>query len=130
MTTTTTGEALDQNHLGWGAGAGSTRTGGGGEWRRHADGRRRAQRSPGAVAPQVRCCPPRPAPGRTDGDDGDRGARAANCGNAGDGDPLRNDNAAAAAVAGEADDAGQENDDRGSDDGDDDEDDDKWGRGA
>jgi hypothetical protein len=57
----------------------------------------------------------------------DHSARAAARGNAGDGDPLgKND----AAVAGKADDGGQENDDRGGDDGDDDENGDKWGRGA
>jgi hypothetical protein len=51
-------------------------------------------------------------------------------GNAGDGDPLGNDNATTAAVAGKADDAGQENNVHGSDNGDDDKDDDKWGRGV
>jgi hypothetical protein len=43
---------------------------------------------------------------------------------------LGNDDAATAAVAGKADDAGQENNDHGSDGGDDDENDNKWGRGA
>ncbi len=66
----------------------------------------------------------------TDGDNGDHGACAAARGNASDGDPLGNDDATTAAIAGEADDAGQENGDRGGDDGDDDEKDDKWGRGA
>ncbi len=51
-------------------------------------------------------------------------------GNAGDGNPLGNEDAATAAIAGEADDAGQENNDRGGDDGDDDKNDDKWGRGT
>ncbi len=80
--------------------------------------------------PRCGTVPPAPPPGRAVGDNGDHGARAEACGNAGDGDPLKNNDAAAAPVAGEADDAGQENDDHGGDDGDDDEDDDKWGRGA
>ncbi len=62
--------------------------------------------------------------------DGDHGARAAACGNAGNGDPLRNNNAATAAIASEADNVGQENNNRGGDDGDDNMNNDKWGRGT
>jgi hypothetical protein len=84
------------------------------------------------VPSPLRCSavPPALPPGRADGDDGDHGACAAARGNAGDGDPLGNDNAAAAAIASEADNAGQENNDCGGDDGDNDENNDKWGRGA
>jgi len=71
-----------------------------------------------------------PPPGRADGDDGDRGTRAAARGNADNGGPLRNDDAAATAIASEADDAGQKMDDHDGDDGDDNKDDDKWGRGS
>jgi hypothetical protein len=84
-----------------------------------------------------RCClppgaapSPPPPPGRANGDNGDHGARAAARGNAGNGNPLRNDNAVAAAITGKADDAGQENNDCSSDDRDNDKNDDKWGRGA
>ena len=65
--------------------------------------------------PRCGTVPPALLPGRADGEDGDDGTRAAACGNAGDGDPLGKDNAAAAVVAGKADDAGQENDNRGGD---------------
>ncbi len=74
--------------------------------------------------------PPAPLPGRADSDNGNEGARTAARSNAGDGDPLRNDNAATAAIAGEADNAGQENNDRSGDNEDDNKDNDKWGRGA
>ncbi len=80
--------------------------------------------------PRCGAIPPAPPPRCANGDDGDCGARAAACGNAGDGNPLRNDNAAATAVTGKADDAGQENDDCSGDNGDDDKNNDKWGRGA
>jgi hypothetical protein len=80
--------------------------------------------------PRCGAVPPAPPPGRADGDNGDHGARAAACGNAGNGDLLRNNDAATAAVAGKADNAGQENDDHGDDDGDNDKNDDKWGRGV
>jgi hypothetical protein len=86
--------------------------------------------SPVLLPPRCGAVPPAPPPGWADGDDGDYSARAAARGNAGDGDPLGNDNAAATAVAGKADDAGQEKDDHGCDNGDDDKNDDKWGRGA
>jgi hypothetical protein len=71
-----------------------------------------------------------PPPGRADSDDGDHGTHAAACGDAGNGDPLKNNNAAAATVAGKADNVGQENNDRGGDNRNNDENDDKWGRGA
>ena len=80
--------------------------------------------------PRCGIVPPAPPPGWADGDNGDRGARAAARGYAGNGDPLKNDDAAAAAVIGKANDAGQENNDHGGNDGDDNKDDDKWGRGA
>jgi hypothetical protein len=80
--------------------------------------------------PRCGAVPPAPPPGQANGDDGDYSARTAARSDAGDGDPLGNDDAAAAAVTGEADDAGQENDDHGSDDGDDDKNDNKWGRGT
>ncbi len=73
---------------------------------------------------------PAPLPGRADGDDGDHGARAAARSDAGNHGPLRNNDAAPATVAGEADDAEQENNDCGSDDGDDDEDNNMWGMGT
>jgi hypothetical protein len=85
---------------------------------------------PVPLLPRCSAVPPAPPPGWADGDGGDRGTHAAARGNAGDGEPLRNDDATVTAVAGKADDAGQENDDRGGNNGDDDEDDDKWGRGA
>jgi hypothetical protein len=86
------------------------------------------RRSPNAIAPQV-CgtVPPALLPGQADGNDG---ARVAACGNASNGNPLRNDDAATAAVTGKADNAGQENNDCGSNDRYDDRDEDKWGRGA
>jgi hypothetical protein len=74
--------------------------------------------------------PPPPPPGRADGDNGVHGTHAAARGNAGNGDPLGNDAAAAATVAGKVDNAGQENNDRGGDDGGDNKNDNKWGRGA
>jgi hypothetical protein len=80
--------------------------------------------------PRCGTVPPTPPPVRADGDDGDHSARAAAHGNTGDGNPLGNNNAAATAIAGKADNTGQENDDHGGDDGDDDKNDDKWGRGA
>jgi hypothetical protein len=85
---------------------------------------------PVPLPPRCSAAPPALPPRRADSDDGDCGARAVAHGNAGNGDPLRNDDAAAAAIAGKADDVGQENHDQGGDDGDDDKDDDKWGRGA
>ncbi len=126
----TTGKAMDLNCLGLGAGAGLMRTGSRGGWRRHANGQRQVQRSPGPSTPRCGAVPPTLPPGWADGDDGDRGARAAAHGNAGNGNPLRNNDTANAAAAGKVDDAGQENNDRGGDDGDDDEDNDKWGTGA
>jgi hypothetical protein len=80
--------------------------------------------------PRCGAIPPAPPPERADGDAGDHGAHAAARGNAGDGDPLGNDDATTAVLAGEADDAGQENNDRGSDNGDDNKNNNKWGRGA
>jgi hypothetical protein len=90
----------------------------------------------GAMVP--RCClpprcgavPPALPPGWAKGDNGDHDARAAARGNAGSGNPLGNNDAATAAIAGEADNAGQENHDRGGDNGDDNKNDNKWGRGA
>jgi hypothetical protein len=79
--------------------------------------------------PRCGAVPPALLPERADGDNGDCGAHAAARGNAGNGNPLKNDDAAAAAIAGKADDVGKENDNR-SDDGDDNEDNDKWERGA
>ncbi len=78
------------------------------------------------------CCtvPPTPPPGRADGEDGDQGTCAAACGNTGDGNPLGNNDSSAAAIAGKADDVGQENNDRCGDNGDDNKNDNKWGRGA
>ncbi len=78
----------------------------------------------------MRHCPPPPPPGWAEGDNGDDGARAAARGDAGNGNPLGNNDAAAAAFAGEADNAGQENNIHGGDNGDNDKDDYKWGRGA
>ncbi len=80
--------------------------------------------------PRCGAIPPAPPPGWADGDDGDDGACAAAHGNAGNGNPLGNDDAAAVAVACEADNAGQEKDDHGGNNGDDNEDNDKWGRRA
>ncbi len=85
---------------------------------------------PVPLLPRCGAVPPAPPPRWADSDNGDHGAPAAAHGNAGDGNPLRNDDAATAAVAGKADDAGQENNDRGGDDGDNDKNDNKWGRGA
>jgi hypothetical protein len=84
-----------------------------------------------SVPSPPRCCtaPPAPPPGWADSDDGDDGTRAEAQGNAGNGNPLGINNAAAATIAGKADNVGQENNDHGGDDGDNDEDDDKWGRG-
>jgi hypothetical protein len=87
----------------------------------------------GPPVPLPRRCgfsPPAPLPGRANGDNGDHGACAAARGNAGDGDPLGNNNAATAAVAGEAEDTGQKKDNRGSDNGDNDKNNNKWGRSA
>jgi hypothetical protein len=74
-----------------------------------------------------RCGAVRPAPPlrQADGDNGDHGARAAAHGDAGNGNPLRNNTAAATAVAGKVDNAGQETDNCGGDNGDDDENNDK-----
>jgi hypothetical protein len=80
--------------------------------------------------PRCGAVPPAPPPGRADGDDGDHGARAAARSNAGNGNPLRNNDPATAAIAGEAEDMGQENDNCGGDDGDDDKNNDKWRRGV
>jgi hypothetical protein len=85
---------------------------------------------PVSLPPRCGAVPPAPPPGWADSDGGDRGACAAACGNAGNGNPLRNDDAAATAVAGKADNLGQENNDRGGNNRDDDKDDDKWGRGT
>jgi hypothetical protein len=82
------------------------------------------------LPPRCGAVPPAPPPGRAGGDNGDHGARAAARGNAGNGNPLRNNNAATATVAGKADNAGQENDNRGGDNVYDDENNDKWGRGT
>jgi hypothetical protein len=97
----------------------------------HAGGSGGGHNSPPVPAPP-RCgaVPPALPPGRADGDNGDHGACAAARSNAGDGDHLGNDDTATTAVAGKADNAGQENDNRGSDDGDDDKNNDKCGRGA
>ncbi len=63
--------------------------------------------------------------------DGNNGAHTAAYGNTRNGNPIRNDDAAAAtAIARKVDDVGQENDDCGGDDGDNNKDDNKWGRGA
>ncbi len=80
----------------------------------------------------LRCgaVPTAPPPGQANSDNNDDGARVAACGNAGYGDSLGSNNAAAAAVADEADNTGQENDDCSGNNGDNDEDADKWGRGA
>ncbi len=86
--------------------------------------------SPVPLLPRCGAIPPAPPPGWADGDNGDHGARAAPRGDVGNGNPLGNDNAAAAAVASKADNTGQENDDRSGDDGEDDENNNKWGRGA
>jgi hypothetical protein len=80
--------------------------------------------------PRSGAVPLAPPPGWADGDNGDHGTRAAGCSNAGNGNPLENNDAATAAVAGKVEDVGQENNDRGSDDGDDDKNNNKWGRGA
>jgi hypothetical protein len=80
--------------------------------------------------PRCGAVPPATLPGRSEGDDGDCGACAAAHGNAGNGNPLRNDNAATAAITSKADDVGQENNDCSGNNGDDDEDNDKWGRGT
>jgi hypothetical protein len=80
--------------------------------------------------PRCGAVPPAPPPGRADGDNVDHGAHTAARGDAGDGKPLTNNAAAAAAVTGEADNAGQENDDCGGDNGDDNKNNDKWGRGT
>jgi hypothetical protein len=85
---------------------------------------------PMPLPPRCGAVPPAPPPGRADGDKGDHGARAAARSNAGNGNPLGNDNPTTAAIAGEADNAGQENNDCGGDDGDNDKNDNKWGRGA
>jgi hypothetical protein len=85
---------------------------------------------PVPLPPRCGAVPPASPPGWADGDHGDRGTCAAARGNAGNGNPLRNNDAAASAVAGKADNVGQENDDRGGDNGDNNRDDDKWGRGA
>ena len=82
------------------------------------------------LPPRCGAVPPAPPPGQANGDNGDHGTCGAACGNAGNGDPLGNNNAATTAVAGEADNSGQENNDCGGDDGDDNENNDKWGRGA
>ncbi len=86
--------------------------------------------SPVPSPPRCVAVPPALLPGRAEGDDGDHGARAVACGNAGNGNPLGNDDAATAAIAGKADNVGQENNDHGGDDGDDDKNNDKWRRGA
>jgi hypothetical protein len=80
--------------------------------------------------PRCGAVSPAPPPGPADGDDSDCHARAAARGDASNGDPLGNNDAATATVAGKADNAGQENNDHSSDDGDDNKNNDKWGRGA
>jgi hypothetical protein len=94
-------------------------------------GRQPAVAAAGATVPQCRRPPgAAPSPPPRHPDRPTDGARAAARGDAGNGDPLRNDTAAVVALAGKADNVGQENDDCGGDNRDDDKNNDKWGRGA